>query len=182
MSLFASAEDIEGELVPTLRDFLGSPAGAEAADAVRGLDAGSVMLLRISDPETAIWVDFASGEVGSGDRDDAASQLAIDADSVHHLGMNQLAPGQVARAIEERRVDATGSFELMLLLLRSLPPLGDVWRETLHAHDRDDLLGAPAPADTEIYAIDAKSQRQGYVPPWSRFAKRAASNSTRRTE
>jgi hypothetical protein len=182
MSLFTSAEDLEGELLPALRAFLATPAGAEATVAVAGLDAGSVLVLQISDPETAVWIDFASGEVGTGDHDGAASQLSIDADSLHQLGMNRLAPVQVARAIEERRVDATGSFELMLLLLRSLPPLGEVWRDTLTAHGRGDLLDAPAPADTEVFAIDAKSKRQGYVPPWSRFAKRAASNSTRRPE
>jgi hypothetical protein len=182
MSLFATAEDLETELLPTLREYLASPAGVEAAAAVKGLDAGSVVMLRITDPEATVWVDIASGEAGSGERDDAVSQLAIDADSIHHLGMNQLAPGQVARAIEERRIDATGSFELMLLLLRSLPPLGEVWQDVLRAHERQDLLEAPAPPEADIYTIEAESRRQGYVPPWSRFAKRAASKSTRRTD
>jgi hypothetical protein len=181
MSLFSSADDLEAELLPALRAFLGSPAGEQASAGVAELDAGSVMVLRVSDPEATFWLDFAAGEAGSGERDAAAAQLAIDADSVHHLGMNQLAAVQVARGIEERRIDATGSFELMLLLLRSLAALGDVWRDTLRAHVRDDLLSAPAPAEAEIFQLDTRSHRQGHVPVWAAHAKRAVSKSTRRT-
>jgi hypothetical protein len=180
MSLFATADELGAELLPTLSAFLAGPAGDQARAAVAELDAGSVLVLRISGPRAVVWIDFAAGEVGAGERDDAAAQLAIDADSLHHLGMNRLAPAQVARAVEERRIDATGSFELMLLLLASLDPLGAVWRETLGAHGRDDLLDVPAPPATPIYSAPTDTARQAYVPEWSARAKRAVSKSTRR--
>jgi hypothetical protein len=183
VSLFATARELEAELLPALDEFLGSPAGAQAAAAVAELDAGSVLVLRVSDPETAVWVDLAGAQSGIGDRDDAAAHLAVDADSIHHLAMNQLSPAQVARAVEERRLDAGGSFELMLLLLRSLDALGAIWRETLAAHGREDLLAAPAPPATEIYEVASDyNHRQTYVPEWSSGAKRAVSKSTRRTD
>jgi hypothetical protein len=182
VSLFATADDLETELLQTLREYLASPAGDQARAAVAELDAGSVLALRISDPDATVWIDFAAGEAGTGERDDAAAEVKVDGDSMHHLGMNQLSPAQVARAVEERRIDGGGAFQLLLLLLQSLDPIGDVWRATLRAHDRDDLLTAPAPPAAEIYAVETDIHRQGHLPPWAGKGRKAVSKSTRRAE
>jgi hypothetical protein len=180
--VFDSAEELEGELLPALRTFLASPAGEQAQAAVKEFAPGSVFALQITDPELDVWVDFASLEAGEGPREDASGRLLIDGDALHHLGMDQLSPAQVARAVEERRIDAKGSFELMLILLESLDPLGAVWRETLAAHGREDLLELPAPEATPIYTIEETPTRQGHVPEWSAKARRAVSKSTRRND
>jgi hypothetical protein len=182
MSIFGSAEELEGELLPALRVFLASPAGEAARSALKDGDPGAVVSLRVSDPEVDLWVDFAELEVGIGKREDAAGRLLIDGDSLHRLGMNQLEPAGVARAVEERLIDAQGSFEVMLVLLGSLDPLGAAWRETLAAHGREDLLELAAPEATPVYTIDEEKARRSYVPEWSARAKRAVSKPTRRQE
>jgi hypothetical protein len=182
VSVFGSGEELEGELLPALRAFLASPAGAAARSALEDDAPGAVVSLQVSDPELDLWVDFADLEVGIGEREDAAGRLLIDGDSLHHLAMNQLEPARVAEAIEERLIDAKGSFEVMLVLLGSLDPLGAAWRETLAAHGREDLLELAAPEPTPVYAIAEQKLRRGYVPEWSARAKRAVSKPTRRQE
>jgi hypothetical protein len=180
--IFASAEDLETPLVGALQGFLDSRSGEQATAAVRDLDAGSVIAIRVSDPDTDVWVDFEAGTAGLAEPSAWAAELIIDGDSIHHLALNQLAPVQVARAVEEHRLDASGSFEILLALVGSLDVLGEHWRASLRECGRENLLEVPAPPAAETYSVDTGLQRQGHKPPWAGHGKRAVSKPTRRAE
>jgi hypothetical protein len=180
--LFESRQSLSDELLPALRAFLGSAAAEQAQAALREQASGTVVAMRVFDPELDVWVDFDALEAGEGIREDAAASVEIDADTLHFLGMDQLSPTQIARAIEERWINATGDFAALLVLLDSLAPLGAVWRETIGEHRREDLLGAEAPEPTAIYAIDETKVRYGYVPEYAKGSRRPPAQVTRRPE
>lgn len=180
--LFESSESLAAELLPALRSFLGSPAGEQAQAALREQAPGATIAMRVSDPGLDVWVDFDALEVGEGAREGATATVWIDADTLHFLGMDGLSPTQIARATEERWINATGNFAALLILLETLEPLGAAWRETLTEHGRDDLLEAEAPESTPIYAIDEAKVRYGYVPEYASGSRRAPAKKTRRNE
>lgn len=180
--LFESRQSLADELLPALRAFLGSPAAEQAQAALRESAPGMVIAMRVSDPELDVWVDFDALEAGEGRRDDAVSSVAIDADVLHFLGMDQLSPTQIARATEERWIDASGNFAALLILLDTLEGLGAAWRQTLGEHGREDLLGAEAPEPTPIYSIDEMKVRYGYVPEYAAGSRRPPAKVTRRSE
>ncbi|MGD9734401.1 MAG: hypothetical protein AB7V58_02145 [Solirubrobacterales bacterium] len=180
--LFESRQSLSEELLPALRAFLASPAAEQAQAALREQAPGTVVAMRVSEPELDVWVDFDALEAGEAVRDDAVATVEIDADTLHFLGMDELSPTQIARATEERWINAGGNFAALLVLLDSLEPLGAAWRETLADHGREDLLGAEAPEPTAIYSIDETKVRYGYVPEYAKGSRRPPAQVTRRPE
>ncbi|MQA91397.1 MAG: hypothetical protein GEU90_14410 [Gemmatimonas sp.] len=182
MSVFAAPQDLETHLVEAIQSFMESAAGERAAAAAREADAGSVIALHVADPDIAVWIDLDTRKAGAGRAEDPAAEVLVDADDLHHLALNQLAPVHIAKAIEERRLDASGAFELPLALLASLDALGEEWRRSLEKAGREDLIELTAPPAAETYAVETTLVRQGHKPPWAGKGKRAVSHSTRREE
>jgi hypothetical protein len=178
--LFDSPAALADELLPALRTFLGSPAGEQAQAALHESESGTLIALRVAEPDLDLWVDFGAREAGEGAREGATATVEVDADTLHFLGLDELSPTQIARAVEERWLNATGSFQALTVLLESIEALGTAWRETLTAHGREDLLEAEAPEPTTIYAIDEAKVRYGYVPEYARASRRPPGRTTRR--
>ncbi|MBS1881432.1 MAG: hypothetical protein JSS97_00575 [Actinobacteria bacterium] len=170
------------ELLPALRSFLGTPSAEQAGAALREHASGTVVALHCLEPTLDVWVDLASLEADQGARDDAVARVTVAADTLHHLGMDQLSPTQIARAVEERRLEASGDFAALLVLLEALEPLGVAWRATLADHGREDLVAAEIPEPTLVYEIDETKVRYGYVPEYARGSRRPPGRTTRRDE
>ncbi|WP_406349306.1 hypothetical protein OHA44_37205 [Streptomyces sp. NBC_00144] len=162
MSYFAHAEELVGELRAALELFLSTPEGKEAAKtAASGFDKGeglpdepSVVLVT-SAPETATTLVLGDRpRVEDGGTELAAQvQFQADGNALHNLLLEKFDAGQIARAIEEKRLSVSGPPWALDALIVLAGALTGAYRASLEQRGRDDLLNTPAPPPAGVWEV-----------------------------
>jgi len=162
MSYFQSAEDLAAELEATLRLFLGTDRGREAAvDAAAGFDQGDglpdepLVVVVTSDPATATTLVLGENpRVESGGESlPAQVQFTADANALHDLLLENFDAGQIARAIEEKRLGVSGppwSLDALIVLAGAF---AGSYRSSLEGRGRTDLLNTPTPPPAGVWDV-----------------------------
>jgi hypothetical protein len=162
MSYFVSAEELCAELVAAFEQFLGTEKGRQAAAlAASGFDHGSglpdepTVLVVTSEPAsvtTLVLGDSARAEAG-GQNTLAHVRLTADADALHDLLLENYDAGQIARAVEEKRLGVSGppwSLDALIVLAGAF---AGHYRSSLERRGRTDLLHTPAPAPAGVWEV-----------------------------
>lgn len=105
-------------------------------------EAGLSMLFRYTEPDSVLFVDFATGSVFVGDAvpdTEPKLRLGMAADDAHRFWLGQL---NLVMAIAKGKVRVKGPVPEMLKLLPLAKPLFDRYRQILAADGREDLLAA----------------------------------------
>ena len=105
-------------------------------------EAGLTIGFRFSDPDSAIYVDFARGEVFFGEAVPStvpAISLEMKADDANKFWLGKL---NLVMAMAKKQVKAKGSVPEMLKMLPLAKPLYARYEATLRAKGRDDLIKA----------------------------------------
>jgi hypothetical protein len=162
VSYFGNAEDVYQELAATFELFLSEPAGREAALAASdGFDRGDglpeepIVVVMTSDPATSLMLILGeNARVKRGGQDLAAQvQVTADASSLHDLLLENYDAGQIARAVEEKRIKVSGppwSLDALIVLAGALEGF---YRRSLEQRGRTDLLTTPAPPAAGIWEV-----------------------------
>jgi len=162
MSYFRDADDLAAEIRAAFDVFLETESGrAAAAAAADGFDQGDglpdepAVVVMTSDPPTATTLflgDDARVEAGGEDLP-AQVQLTADANALHDLLLERYDAGQIARAVEEKRLVVSGppwSLDALIVLAGAF---AGSYRSSLERRGRDDLLDAPLPAPAGVWEV-----------------------------
>jgi hypothetical protein len=145
MSHFASAEELQHELVAFLTAFLGSEDGARATEAARGLGDSATLVLRTVDPETVVSVDFFGGSVALDAVEGANVEIDLEADALHDVLLDRLDPVQLSRLYETGRLAFSGAARDLAALIMLAGPMQPHYPASLARRGREDLLSTPMP-------------------------------------
>jgi hypothetical protein len=176
MSYFASAEDLTAELTAALESFLDSDRGRNAARAAAaGFDLGDglpeepALVLITRNPDAAVTLILGdNAHVRRGGQDiPAQAQLRADADALHDTLAENYDAGQIARAVEEGRLNVSGPPWCLDALIVLAGAFAGFYRESLQRRDRQDLLStsSPAPAGVWDVAVPRPEDFMGAVVP-----------------
>lgn len=162
MSYFSDAEQLTEELKAAFELFLSTDKGREAAVAAKsGFDQGDglpdepMVVVLTTDPESAITLvlgDEARVVLGGHDRP-VQVRLNADASALHDLLLENYDAGQIARAVEEKRLGVSGppwSLDALIVLVGAF---AGIYRRSLEARGRTDLLNTPAPAPSGVWEV-----------------------------
>jgi hypothetical protein len=162
VSYFAQAEDLEAELRAALELFLATDEGHQAARAaVAGFDRGPglpdepTVAITTRDPAVSMKLllgDRARVEAGAPD-EPAHVQFTTDADALHDLLAENYDAGQIARAVEEKRLAVAGppwSLDALIVLAGAF---AGCYRRSLEQRGRVDLLEAALPAAAGVWQV-----------------------------
>jgi|SRR5215207_10104327 len=147
MGYFRDSEELTEEIRAALELFLSSPEGTAAASsaAERFADEAVVELTTFA-PETKVTVDLRRRRVETREPAEGAEvRLRAEADALHDLMVDHMDAGQIARALEERRIQVVGSPRQLDALIVIAGAIGDCWRRSLEQRGRQDLLSTPEP-------------------------------------
>lgn len=162
MSYFQDAEDLSAEVAAAFELFLSTETGRQAAlKAAGGFDRGDgfpdepVAVVITSDPETATTLvlgEKARVEPGGADLP-AQVQFSADANALHDLLAENYDAGQIARAVEEKRLKVSGPPWTLDALIVLAGAFGGCYRRSLEQRGRTDLLETPAPAPAGVWEV-----------------------------
>jgi hypothetical protein len=187
VSYFRSAEDVFAELAAAFEFFLSREDGRQAAaDAASGFDQGDglpdepTVVLITSNPSTALTLilgENARVEAG-GAEISAQVQFRADASSLHDLLLETYDAGQIARAVEEKRIQVSAPPWSLDALITLAGTFAGSYRNSLEQRGRTDLLNTPAPAPAGIWevAVPRPEDFMGAVVP----ARRKFTQTTKR--
>jgi hypothetical protein len=162
VSYFKDAQDLSAEVAAAFELFLSTQEGKEAAHvAAAGFDLGDglpeepVAVVITSDPETATMLVLGDkARVEQGGRDVPAQvQFSSDANTLHDFLAENYDAGQLARAVEEKRLSVSGppwSLDALIVLAGAF---GGVYRRSLEQRGRTDLLETLAPAPSGVWEV-----------------------------
>ncbi|MDX6592536.1 MAG: hypothetical protein QOJ13_1732 [Gaiellales bacterium] len=176
--VFLDSAEATEELSAFISRFLESEEGIALGEAAAGLEFPTLLELRVTGPDAVVFVDFAQRRLV--DRPDARPGAAatIDADSLHHLLMDQLGPIEISRLAEEGRVHLEGPPLVLGGLLVVCSQIQPHYRASLEERGRQRLLDAPAPVTGAIWKSDLPSPPMfGVRRPWQRPKGEAAAAS-----
>jgi hypothetical protein len=172
VSHFASADDLQHELVAFLTAFLGSDDGVRAVEAARSLGQSATLVVHTTDPEAVVSVDFFAGSVSLDAREDADVEIQLEADALHDVLMNRLDPVQLSRLYETDRLAFSGASQHLGALIMLAGPMQPHYPVSLARRGRDDLLNTPMPPTKEAWGSpeDALAPKRviGRRRPWQR--------------
>lgn len=162
MTYFSTAAVLAAELAASVDLFLAAEEGRRAAEqAASGFDVGGglpdepMVLVVTSNPSTAITLvlgENARVEVG-GEQVRAQVRLTADADALHDLLLEKYDAGQIARAVEERRLTVSGSPWSLDSLIVFAGAFAGAYRRSLEQRGRSDLLQTPEPAPAGVWEV-----------------------------
>ncbi len=166
MTYFVDSEDAATELAAAFSYFLSAPAGAQAAalasegfDLGKGLPNEATLLLVTSEPTTRTVVVLGTSPSAVNVGEDVAAHVRLDADcdTLHDVLLENYDAGQIARAVEERRLILSGppwSKDALIVLAGAF---GSTYRASLEGRGRADLLNTPAPVPAGTWVVDVPS-------------------------
>ncbi len=163
MAYFTTAADLADELAASFELFLATAEGRHAAkQAASGFDVGDglpeepAVLVVTANPATATTLvlgDNARVE-RSGEQVRAQVRLTADADVLHDVLLENYDAGQIARAVEEKRLSVSGSPWSLDSLIVLAGAFAGSYRRSLEQRGRNDLLQTPAPAPAGVWEVD----------------------------
>lgn len=162
MSYFKDAEDLTEELAAAFELFLATDDGRNAAErAASGFDQGDGLptepqvLVVTTDPTSATTLVF--GEKARFDRvggdTPAQVQFSADANALHDLLLENYDAGQIARAVEEKRLGVSGPPWSLDALIVVAGVFAGFYRRSLEQRSRTDLLDTPKPPPAGIWEV-----------------------------
>jgi hypothetical protein len=176
MSHFADTAELERELVAFLSAFLGSEDGARASEAARALGDQARLVLRISDPDAVVSVDFFEHSVSLDVAANANIEIALEADALHDILLGRMDPVQISRLYETDRLTFSGAATDLAALIVLAGPLQPHYPASLERRGRRDLLGTPFPERQAVWTTGPDVPPREIISsrrPWQR-PKRAA--------
>lgn len=162
MSYFSNAEEASAEFAASFEFFLSHEDGRRAAAAAAsGFDRGDglpeepTVVLVTSNPSTALTLvlgENARVEVGG---EDISSQVKFtaDASALHDLLLENYDAGQIARAVEEKRIQVSGPPWSLDALITLAGAFAGSYRSSLESRGRSDLLNTPQPAPAGFWEV-----------------------------
>lgn len=162
MTYFSSSDDVSAELVALFDELLSTKEGRDAArtaGAAFEIDPESqeptVAIVTTEPASTTLLILGGSARVQASASGEHAAQIVLtaDADALHDLLIENYDAGQIARAIEERRITFSGApwaLDALILLAGQLP---DRYRASLTRRGRDDLLNPPPAAPAGFWEV-----------------------------
>lgn len=162
MSYFRTSDDLSAELAASFELFLSDEGGREAAAvAASGFDQGDglpdepMIVLVTSNPSTALMLilgENARVEVG-GEEVPSQVKFTADASALHDLLLENYDAGQIARAVEEKRIQVSGPPWSLDALITLAGAFAGSYRSSLERRGRTDLLNTPAPAPAGFWEV-----------------------------
>lgn len=135
MSAFKDADEVYTYIGKMFQTAVGMPSFIEATEGT-----GLVILIKQTDPEATILVDFPGKTVKTGaDTEGAKSsvQLRMSSDNANRFWQGKL---NFTLAMAQRKVKLDGKRSVALKLLPLTQPLFEEYKNTLKAAGREDLL------------------------------------------
>jgi hypothetical protein len=167
--VYRDSDQARVAVTATLRRFLDSEDGARVAEAAGGLGSSAVLELRTVDPDCVVWIDFAGRSLIDEPEEPPAAVAAIEADSLHHLLLDQLGPVEISRLAEENRVALTGPPLVLGALLPVVAAVQPHYRPALEEAGIAELLDTPPPESGEVWVTDVAAPPViGVRRPWQR--------------
>jgi len=162
MSYFRNADEAAAELGAAFEFFLSHEDGRRAAAvAAAGFDQGDglpdepTVVVVTSEPSTALTLvlgESARVETG-GDEISSQVKFTADASALHDLLLENYDAGQIARAVEEKRIQVSGPPWSLDALITLAGAFAGSYRSSLERRGRTDLLNTPAPAPAGIWEV-----------------------------
>lgn len=163
MSYFADGDDLAAELAASLKLFLATPEGQQAAKQASGgfeiVEDGPkepTVLIDTINPASStalILGEHARVEAGAAQAG-AHVRLTADGDALHDMLAENYDAGQIARAIEEKRVRVTGPPWSLDALIVLVGLYGGFYRRSLEERQRTDLLNTPTPPPAGHWEVE----------------------------
>jgi len=178
MSYFADAAELERELVAFLSAFLGSEDGARAAEAARALGEQARLVLRTSDPEAVVSVDFFEHSVSLDVAADPNVEVSLEAVALHDILLGRMDPVQISRLYETDRLTFSGTPVDLAALIVLAGPLQPHYPASLKRRGRGDLLETPLPERQAVWTTGPDVPPREIINsrrPWQRPRRAAAS-------
>jgi hypothetical protein len=145
MSHFADTATLEHELVAFFTAFLGSEDGARAREAARALGDQARLVLRTTDPDAVVSVDFFENSVSLDVAENANIEIVLEADVLHDILLGRMDPVQISRMYETDRLTFRGTATDLAALIVLAGPLQPHYPASLERRGRTDLLDTPLP-------------------------------------
>jgi hypothetical protein len=183
MPYFSTAADLATELAASFELFLATAEGRRAAEqAASGFDVGDglpdepTILITTSGPATSTTLILGeNARVQSGGGQVLAQvRLTADADALHDVLLENYDAGQIARAVEEKRLSVSGAPWSRDSLIVLAGAFAGAYRRSLEQRERDDLLNTPAPTPAGVWEVPVPRPEDfmgAVVPARMRFNK-----------
>ena len=137
MGMFRDAQDVYDCIGGVFEEAIADP-----EIGTKTKEAGLTIRFDFKEPESTIYVDFANGEVFTGDavpEAEPAVKMGMKADDANKFWLGKL---NLVMAMARGRVRAKGSVPEMLKMLPMAKPLYARYEARLRAKGRDDLIQA----------------------------------------